>query len=188
MVLYVPLLLGAAGLGALILPAIKKNPQALSTEDYKKSLPQSYLQYNQIPSLQSIPQTDPSKPTIVKVSRGLDIGMRLRSANPYNGVENPLDYINRESARMTKFVEGTMMISWDAIQSGTIVPGAPPYVPTAADVLGPLEELRAGLGSLLDVYWLANQTELHFPAPAESGVYVQKLIFDAYGMSSSKKV
>lgn len=178
---YLPILLGAVAGAALILPRLKSTPTAVTKDQRAAEVHPDYLKFNTIPDYQSVPMTDPNKPALVKVSRGADVAMRLMSAYPWDGSESAESYINREYARIFDWVSKNLFITPDASQRAVIPPGTEP---APADILGAQTYLRQGGFAGLDIYWLANQKELHFPPPKESGIYVQQIINDPKGLSS----
>lgn len=175
----IPILLGITGLGALIFGR-KGEPKAMTTAEYKKELPPQPPGFDPLPNYQPIPQTDPTRPSLIRIGRGQDMAMRIMSTVPYDGIGNPQKYLDRELAKIDDLLK-RLFISQDAVQLSTILPGSTPAPP---DVLGPQIELRAGGVAGVDVYWLSNARDLHIPAPQETGAFVAKLIFDPKGLSS----
>lgn len=177
---YIPIILGAVAGAAILLPRLKSAPTAMTKEQRAAEVDPQYLKFNTIPDYQPIPMTDPNRPSLVKVTRGADCAMRLMSAYPWDG-NDPEGYINREVQRMYDWVKANLFFEPDATQRAIIPPGTEP---APKDVLGAQEYLRPGGRAGVDIYWLANQKELHFPPPKESGIYVQQIINDPKGLSS----
>lgn len=172
-----PIVLGITGFAAIALPRLKSQPKALTTAEFKKDVAPGAV----LPQYQPLPQRDPSKPSIVRVGRGVDAAMLLRSANPYDGVEPVKNYIEREVNRMQSYVQDGLMIAADSVRTHTMFPDMPPG---PLDIFGPQETLTPGKAAALEVYWLTTARDIHFPPPLESKVFVEKFVLDPKGLSS----